>query len=108
MNNVNQLKQQYSGTHPGIGSYLECMTRALLTGLSTFTLTFACVYVPQNILKKRLPYGPGGKILSSTILASATAYYITSKKSKLCQAGWLAVEEKHTYFTEQEKLNQEE
>jgi len=57
------------------------------------------VYLPQNLVKKRLPYGPGGKILSSTIVAAAAAYYITSEKTKLCQAGWLAVEEKHTYFT---------
>lgn len=66
---------------------------------------FACVYLPQTLLKKRLPYGVGPKILSTTIAASAAAYYITTEKTKLCQAAWLAAEDKHTYFT---RLEQEE
>lgn len=66
---------------------------------------FACVYLPQNLLKKRLPYGVGPKILGTTIVASAAAYYITTEKTKHCQAAWLATEEKHTYFT---RIEQEE
>jgi hypothetical protein len=38
MENVNELKKQQSEVHPGFGSYLECMTRALFTGLASFTL----------------------------------------------------------------------
>jgi hypothetical protein len=66
---------------------------------------FACVYVPQTLLKKRLPYGVGAKILGTTIVASAASYYITTEKTKVCQAAWLAVEDKHTYFT---RLEQED
>lgn len=38
MNDIKRLKEQQKEKHPGFGSYLECMTRALFTGLSGFTL----------------------------------------------------------------------
>jgi hypothetical protein len=33
MSGINRLKERYKDSHPGFGSYLECMTRAFLTGL---------------------------------------------------------------------------
>jgi hypothetical protein len=38
MNDIKKLKEQQKDKHPGFGSYLECMTRALFTGLAGFTL----------------------------------------------------------------------
>lgn len=36
MNDIKALKNQQKEKHPGFGSYLECMTRTLFTGLSAF------------------------------------------------------------------------
>lgn len=36
MNDIKRIKEQYKEKHPGFGSYLECMSRAFLTGLSGF------------------------------------------------------------------------
>lgn len=38
MNNIKLVKEQQKDKHPGFSSYLECMTRALFTGLAGFTL----------------------------------------------------------------------
>lgn len=38
MNGKERLTERYKDTHPGIGSYLECMSRAYATGLSGFCL----------------------------------------------------------------------
>jgi hypothetical protein len=59
---------------------------------------FAATYLPQALLKKQLTYGVGVRILTSTVLASGVSYYITTQQTKICQAAWLAVEEKHTYL----------
>ena len=37
-NQAQRIKEIYSDTHPGIGSYLECVTRAYGYGLAGFTL----------------------------------------------------------------------
>lgn len=37
-NQAQRIKELYSDTHPGIGSYLECVTRAYAYGLAGFTL----------------------------------------------------------------------
>lgn len=36
MNDINALKNQQREKHPGFDSYLECMTRSLFSGLTTF------------------------------------------------------------------------
>ena len=38
MNNVNELKSRYNQIYPAFGSYTECMSRTLLTGLSSSVL----------------------------------------------------------------------
>lgn len=38
MNDIRKLKDQQRDKHPGFDNYLECMTRALFSGLSAFTL----------------------------------------------------------------------
>ncbi|XP_071455200.1 transmembrane protein 141 [Hetaerina americana] len=100
MDNINALKEQYKDVHPGFGSYMECMSRTLLTGLASFTLAFAGTYIGQNLLKKNLPYKEKSFVIISSLVATAVSYRVTSVRTKACQAGWLAAEEKHTYFSE--------
>lgn len=38
MNDKKQLKDQHREKHPGFDRYIECQTRAFLTGLGTFTI----------------------------------------------------------------------
>jgi hypothetical protein len=38
MNDIKKLKDQQRDKHPGFDNYIECMTRALFTGLSGFCL----------------------------------------------------------------------
>lgn len=52
MIDVRQLKEQQKDIHPGFGSYLECMTRGLFTGLSGFCL---CKYLSfKSFIKKKI------------------------------------------------------
>jgi hypothetical protein len=46
MENINDMKKQQSEIHPGFESYLECMTRALFTGLAAFTLGKVTYWMP--------------------------------------------------------------
>ncbi|KDR13949.1 transmembrane protein 141 [Zootermopsis nevadensis] len=100
MENINELRKRQSEIHPGFGSYLECMTRALFTGLAAFTLAFSGSFIGQSLLKKNLPYGRNGHILASSILAAIVSYQVTTQRTKSCQAAWMAAEDKHTYFKE--------
>lgn len=38
MNNIQKITDQHKDKHPGIGSYLECTSRAYASGLAGFTL----------------------------------------------------------------------
>lgn len=96
MNDIRRLKEQQRDKHPGFGSYLECMTRSLFTGLATFTLGFSGTYFLQKLLSKRLPYPQKTGILISTLVATGASYKVTSDRTKSCQAGWMAAEGKFT------------
>lgn len=98
-----RLRELYGDDHPGFGSYLECMTRANLTGLSTFTIAFSFSYLTQNLLKHKLPYSTKVFILTSSVFGAFLTYTVVKDKTKDCHAAWLAAEEKVTYLTEIEK-----
>lgn len=98
-----RLKELYGDDHPGFVSYMECMTRANLTGFATFTIAFSLTYITQNIFKHKLPYSFKSFILSSSLVGAFLSYKVVKSKSKNCQAAWLAAEDKVTYFTELEK-----
>ncbi|XP_058823547.1 transmembrane protein 141 isoform X1 [Topomyia yanbarensis] len=102
MNDIRRLKEQQREKHPGFGSYLECMTRALFTGLASFTIGFSATYFLQKLLAQKLPYQQKTGILVSSLIASIASYKVTSDRTKSCQAGWMAVEEKHTALSEEE------
>ncbi|XP_055714685.1 transmembrane protein 141 [Phlebotomus papatasi] len=96
MNDIKALKNQQKEKHPGFGSYLECMTRTLFTGLSAFAFAFTGSYFLQKLVQKQLPYKSNVFILTSSIVGVGVAYKITKDRARSCQAAWLAFEEKHT------------
>ncbi|XP_062560864.1 transmembrane protein 141 [Armigeres subalbatus] len=100
MNDIRRLKEQQKEKHPAFGSYLECMTRALFTGLAAFTLGFSSTYFLQKIISKRLPYQPKIGILLSTVIGTAASYKVTADRTKSCQAGWMAAEGKFTALSD--------
>lgn len=99
----NRLIELYGDEHPAFGSYLECMTRAYFTGLAAFTLVFSSTYLAQNLLKKHIPYSAKFFILASCAVGSVCSYKISSKRTLVCQAAWMAAEDKSTYFTQNYK-----
>lgn len=103
MNDIRRLKDQQREKHPGFDSYLECMTRALFTGLATFTLGFSATYFLQKLLAKRLPYPLKTSILISSIIGTGASYKVTSDRTKSCQAGWMASEGKFTALSNLEE-----
>ncbi|XP_055545163.1 transmembrane protein 141 [Wyeomyia smithii] len=103
MNDIRRLKEQQREKHPGFSSYLECMTRALFTGLTSFTLGFSATYFLQKLLTKRLPYSQKSGILVSSLIATGISYKITSDRTKACQTGWLADEGKLSSATDDSK-----
>ncbi|KAK7864881.1 hypothetical protein R5R35_001973 [Gryllus longicercus] len=100
MNDVRKLKEQYKDEHPAFGSYLECMTRTLFGGLAAFTLAFSSAYFAQKGLRKYLPYNDKNFILVSTAVSTGITYFLTSRATKNCQAGWMAAEDKVTYLSD--------
>jgi len=107
MNNFGEVKERYQQIYPGFGSYTECMSRALFSGLSGTIFGFASTFYIQSTFQKKLPYSPKGNIIVSSVAAILIGYKVTSSKARACQAGWLAGEEKHTYFTENESKSQD-
>lgn len=100
-----RLIEVYGDEHPAFGSYLECMTRSYFTGLAAFTLAFSSTYLAQNLLKKHLPYSSKFFILVSCTVGVVCSYKISRKRTSVCQAAWMAAEDKSTYFTQSEWQN---
>ncbi|XP_058823549.1 transmembrane protein 141 isoform X2 [Topomyia yanbarensis] len=82
MNDIRRLKEQQREKHPGFG--------------------FSATYFLQKLLAQKLPYQQKTGILVSSLIASIASYKVTSDRTKSCQAGWMAVEEKHTALSEEE------
>lgn len=96
MNNINQLKKQQREKHPGFDSYLECMTRALFTGLATFALGFSGLHFSQKLLSRHLPYNTKTVgVLVSSVIAVVGTYKVTSERTLDCQTAWVDSEKKH-------------
>lgn len=93
MNDIKRLKEQQREKHPGFSSYLECMTRALFTGLSTFALGFSGLHFTQKLLEHRLPYDrtKTGVLISVCVSVVAT-YKVTSDRTHDCQQQWIESE----------------
>lgn len=100
-----KLVELYGDEHPAFGSYLECMTRSYFTGLAAFSLAFSSTYLAQNLLKKHIPYSPKFFILLSSAIGAVCSYKISTKRTLVCQAAWMAAEDKSTYFTQAEAQN---
>lgn len=97
MNDIKRLKEQQKDKHPGFSSYLECMTRALFTGLATFALGFSGLHFTQKLLEHRLPYDRTkvGVLISAGISVAAT-YKVTSDRTHDCQQQWIESEKNLT------------
>lgn len=124
MNDIKRLKDQQREKHPGFDAYMECMTRSLFTGLASFCLGefsvlalhlncissifyfvlkgFSGLYFVQKIIQTKIRYPLQYNILASTVTATIVAYEVTSKRTKSCQAAWMATENKHTVLKENE------
>lgn len=98
MQNTNDTIKQYKGAFPAFGSYIECMSRTFLTGLSAFSLAFGGTYIAQHLTSKHLPYDRKLNILFSSIAAVAVSYKVTSVRTHACQQAWMAAEDKHTFL----------
>jgi len=105
MNDMNKLKEQYGEKYKGFGSYTECMSRALLTGLATFALTFSGTYFAQHLLQVKLPQKPTTRLIAPAILGCVTAWVVTARRTKACQMAWMSTENKHSYLMELDTAN---
>lgn len=111
MNDINQLKNQQRQKHPGFDSYLECMTRGLFAGLTTFAFGnvnkkarrktfnngiiitgFSGFYFLQKLTAKRLPYSDKYYILIAGVISAGAAYSVTKSKTYVCQTAWVEAE----------------
>lgn len=118
MIDIRQVKEQQKDIHPGFGSYLECMTRGLFTGLSGFCLckflslnplkqklflnkfsAFSAVYWAQKIGKNYLPYPKKFNILVCCVTGTIVAFKISKDRSQACGSAWMAAEDKYTALT---------
>lgn len=61
---------------------------------------FSSVYFSQKLLQRYLPYTLKTNILISSVVGCVCSYKVTSDRSKICQAAWLASEDKHTALSD--------
>ncbi|XP_017856112.1 PREDICTED: transmembrane protein 141 [Drosophila arizonae] len=101
MNDIKRLKEQQRDKHPGFDGYLDCMTRALFTGLASFCLGFAGTYFIQKTVQRKIRYPSKYNILISSLVATGVAYQTTTTRTKSCQAAWMAIEDKHSVLNEE-------
>ncbi|CAD6991682.1 unnamed protein product [Ceratitis capitata] len=101
MNDIKRLKDQQRDKHPGFDSYLNCMTRALFTGLASFCLTFSGCYFTQKVIRTKIVYPLQYSVLVSAIVATGVSYKTTTTRTKACQAAWMAEEDAHTVLQEE-------
>ncbi|XP_054747517.1 transmembrane protein 141 [Anastrepha obliqua] len=101
MNDIKRLKDQQRDIHPGFDSYLNCMTRALFSGLASFCLTFSGCHFTQKLLRTKIHYPVQYSVLASAIVATGVSYTTTTSRTKACQAAWMAAEDKHTILKEE-------
>ncbi|XP_015023055.2 transmembrane protein 141 [Drosophila mojavensis] len=101
MNDIKRLKEQQRDKHPGFDGYLDCMTRALFTGLASFCLGFAGTYFIQKTVQRKIHYPSKYNILISSLVATGVAYQTTTTRTKSCQAAWMAIEDKHSVLNEE-------
>lgn len=80
-----ELKNTYRDSHPGFSSYIDCMTRTLLTGVASCALTGSVCYIGQTLLFKYIPTSKNNRFLTSSVVALLVAYQVTKSKAKVCQ-----------------------
>ncbi|KAK2704542.1 transmembrane protein 141-like [Artemia franciscana] len=103
MNDVKELKERYSTIYPGFGSYTECMSRSLFSGLAAGAIVFSGTWIFQHLFRHRLPYDPKFHALVSAAIGVVSGYKVTALRSQSCQAAWMATENKHTYLNPLQK-----
>ena len=57
------------------------------------------VYLAQELLRTKLPYGRNYFLLLPIVVGTGSAYAITRRNTRICQEMWLAMEEKHSVIT---------
>ncbi|XP_039961179.1 transmembrane protein 141 [Bactrocera neohumeralis] len=100
MNDIKRLKDQQRDKHPGFDAYLNCMTRALFSGLASFCLTFSGSYFTQKVVRTKIYYPIQYSVLVSALAAIGVSYMTTTTRTKACQAAWMAAEDKHSVLKE--------
>ncbi|XP_011197059.1 transmembrane protein 141 [Zeugodacus cucurbitae] len=100
MNDIKRLKDQQRDKHPGFDAYLNCMTRALFSGLASFCLTFSGCYFTQKLVRTKIRYPIQYSVLSSALVAASVSYTTTTTRTKACQAAWMAAEDMHSVLKE--------
>lgn len=86
MNDIKKLKEQQKDKHPGFGSYLECMTRALFTGLGkneklhNFDFLLKILKISASLINAQLDLLSGSRACTSHKSSYRSAFHINSKQ----------------------------
>jgi len=101
MNNIDELTEQYKDKFPHMKSYTECITRTYLSGIAATFLTFSGTYMAVSLLRNRLPsLRPGHlNVIAAGLLSSLVGFQVVYIRTKTCNNGWLAAENKSTYLS---------
>lgn len=88
MIDIRKIKEQQKDIHPGFGSYLECMTRGLFTGLSGFCLCKFFFFISKHVscknqIKKKIDLQPSPVFILPKKLVK-TIYHTTRNLIFLC------------------------
>lgn len=92
---------------PHMKQYAVCQSRAFMMGCFTFLAGGAMVYLGQELLRSRLPWGRQHFLLPTIFVGTLSAYGMTRHNTRLCQQMWMAMEEKHSEITPLQERMQE-
>lgn len=88
--------EEASEIFPHFRTYAQCQNRAFMLGSFTFLSMASGIYIAQELMKSKLPFGRNIFLIAPILLGSLSAYHVTQHNTKICQHMWMALEEKHT------------
>ncbi|CAI9719734.1 Hypothetical predicted protein [Octopus vulgaris] len=102
------IAEEVSEKYPHFRTYAQCQNRAFTLGSLTFLAMASGIYIAQELMRSKLPFGRNGFLLAPVFLGCLSGYFITQHNTRLCQQMWVSLEEKQPVTTsESEKLTQD-
>ncbi|GAB1600561.1 uncharacterized protein LOC115209775 [Argonauta hians] len=94
LRNKEVIAEEVSDKFPHFRTYAQCQNKAFALGSLTFLAMGSGVYIAQELMRSKLPFGRNAFLLAPVLLGGLSGYYVTQHNTRLCQKMWILLEEK--------------